>query len=128
LTQLPCVTGVSHGLFGEYDASIKAIAEAVNEAESMVHVEFFITAWDDTTDIFCTVLGGAAKNGRAKFVYNVLGIQEFATEASKPLPAGTHQVRMEFAYDAGGLAKAAMSRFITTAQRSVRAVSEQPSR
>jgi hypothetical protein len=46
-----------------------------------------------------------AKDGRAKFVYNVLGIQAFATEADKPIPAGTHQVRMEFAYDGGGLAK-----------------------
>jgi arylsulfatase A-like enzyme len=43
--------------------------------------------------------------GRAKFVYNVLGIHEFATEATGPLPAGTHQVRMEFTYDGGGLAK-----------------------
>jgi arylsulfatase len=46
-----------------------------------------------------------AKDGKAKFVYNVLGIQEFATEADVPLPTGTHQVRMEFAYDGGGLAK-----------------------
>ena len=46
-----------------------------------------------------------AKEGRAKFVYNVLGIQEFATEADTPIPEGTHQVRMEFAYDGGGLAK-----------------------
>jgi arylsulfatase A-like enzyme len=43
--------------------------------------------------------------GKAKFVYNVLGIQAFATEADTPIPAGTHQVRMEFAYDGGGLAK-----------------------
>ena len=46
-----------------------------------------------------------AKAGTAKFVYNVLGIQEFATEADTPIPAGTHQIRMEFAYDGGGLAK-----------------------
>ena len=46
-----------------------------------------------------------AKDGKAKFVYNVLGIQEFATQADQPVPAGTHQVRMEFAYDGGGLAK-----------------------
>jgi arylsulfatase len=46
-----------------------------------------------------------AKGGKAKFVYNVLGIKEFATEATKAIPAGTHQVRMEFAYDGGGLAK-----------------------
>jgi arylsulfatase len=46
-----------------------------------------------------------AKDGRARFVYNVLGIQEFPTGAESPIPAGTHQVRMEFAYDGGGLAK-----------------------
>jgi arylsulfatase len=45
------------------------------------------------------------KGGAAKFVYNVLGIQEFTTEADTPLPAGRHQVRMEFAYDGGGLGK-----------------------
>ena len=46
-----------------------------------------------------------AKGGKAKFVYNVLGLQEFATEADEPIPDGTHQVRVEFAYDGGGLAK-----------------------
>ena len=46
-----------------------------------------------------------AKEGKAKFVYNVLGIHEFATEADTPIPAGKHQVRMEFSYDGGGLAK-----------------------
>jgi arylsulfatase len=46
-----------------------------------------------------------AKDSRLKFVYNVLGIYEFATEADQPIPNGTHQVRMEFAYDGGGLAK-----------------------
>ncbi|MGW9630647.1 arylsulfatase [Agromyces sp. NPDC055520] len=44
-------------------------------------------------------------DGKAKFVYNVLGIQEFATVADTPIPVGKHQVRMEFAYDGGGLAK-----------------------
>ncbi|MFB9308544.1 arylsulfatase [Agromyces hippuratus] len=46
-----------------------------------------------------------ASDGAAKFVYNVLGIQSFATAAERPIPVGTHQVRMEFAYDGGGLAK-----------------------
>jgi len=46
-----------------------------------------------------------AKDGKTKFVYNVLGIQEFATAADEPIPAGHHQVRVEFAYDGGGLAK-----------------------
>jgi len=46
-----------------------------------------------------------AKAGKAKFAYNFAGLQTFTTEASQPIPAGKHQVRMEFAYDGGGLAK-----------------------
>jgi Sulfatase len=46
-----------------------------------------------------------AKQGSLKFVYNVLGIQEFNVESDSMLPAGSHQARMEFAYDGGGLAK-----------------------
>jgi arylsulfatase A-like enzyme len=46
-----------------------------------------------------------AKNGKAKFAYNFFGLQTFTVEASQPIPAGKHQVRMEFAYDGGGLAK-----------------------
>jgi arylsulfatase len=46
-----------------------------------------------------------ATDGKAKFVYNVLGIQQFPVEAEPPIPTGSHQVRMEFAYDGGGLAK-----------------------
>ncbi|MGN7800450.1 arylsulfatase [Leifsonia sp. 22587] len=45
------------------------------------------------------------KDGLATFVYNVLGIHEFRIVASKALEQGRHQVRMEFAYDGGGLAK-----------------------
>jgi len=46
-----------------------------------------------------------AKNGYLKFTYNVLGIHEFPVAAEQPIPSGDHQVRMEFAYDGGGLAK-----------------------
>ena len=46
-----------------------------------------------------------AKDGKAKFGYNVLGIQEFQITADTPIPSGKHQVRMEFAYDGGGLGK-----------------------
>jgi arylsulfatase A-like enzyme len=46
-----------------------------------------------------------AKDGNAKFVYNTLGIHEYPTAADTALPTGTHQVRMEFAYDGGGPAK-----------------------
>jgi arylsulfatase A-like enzyme len=46
-----------------------------------------------------------AKGGKAKFIYNVLGIHEFPIEATELIPTGKHQVRMEFAYDGGGLGK-----------------------
>jgi len=45
------------------------------------------------------------RDGRATFVYNVLGINSYRTVAETAMEPGTHQVRMEFAYDGGGLAK-----------------------
>ncbi|MDT5002386.1 MAG: hypothetical protein QOK12_4491 [Mycobacterium sp.] len=46
-----------------------------------------------------------AKNGRAKFHYNLLGITSYEIEATEPIPAGTTQVRMEFGYDGDGMGK-----------------------
>jgi len=45
------------------------------------------------------------KDGRPKYCYNLLGLQRFTVEGDAAIPPGTHQVRMEFAYDGGGLAK-----------------------
>jgi arylsulfatase len=45
------------------------------------------------------------KDGRPKYCYNLLGLQRFKIDADAAIPPGTHQVRMEFAYDGGGLAK-----------------------
>lgn len=46
-----------------------------------------------------------AKAGKLKYCYNLLGIQYFYVEADGVMPPGDHQVRMEFAYDGGGLGK-----------------------
>jgi arylsulfatase A-like enzyme len=46
-----------------------------------------------------------AKNGKLKYCYNLLGVQYFYVEAGSALPSGEHQVRMEFAYEGGGLGK-----------------------
>jgi arylsulfatase len=46
-----------------------------------------------------------AKDGKLKYCYNFFGIEHYFAEASKPIPSGKHQVRMEFKYDGGGLAK-----------------------
>jgi arylsulfatase A-like enzyme len=46
-----------------------------------------------------------ALGGKLKYCYNVAGVQHYFVESEKPLPAGEHQVRMEFAYEGGGLGK-----------------------
>jgi arylsulfatase len=46
-----------------------------------------------------------AKGGKARFTYNLLGIQAFTTEAEEPLSPGKHQVRAEFVYAGGGYGK-----------------------
>jgi arylsulfatase A-like enzyme len=46
-----------------------------------------------------------AKDGKLKYCYNLAGVQYFFVESTSALPAGEHQVRMEFAYAGGGLAK-----------------------
>src|SRR5450631_1490528 len=46
-----------------------------------------------------------AKGGKLKYCYNLLGIQQFYAESASAMNPGDHQVRMEFAYDGGGLGK-----------------------
>jgi arylsulfatase len=43
--------------------------------------------------------------GRPKYVYNLLGMTRVRIEGTDPVPAGEHQLRMEFDYDGGGLGK-----------------------
>ena len=46
-----------------------------------------------------------SKNGKLKYCYNVAGVNHYYVESANPIPAGEHQVRMEFAYAGGGLGK-----------------------
>jgi arylsulfatase len=45
------------------------------------------------------------KDGRPSYCHNLFGLQRFKVTGDAEIPAGTHQVRMEFAYDGGGLGK-----------------------
>ncbi|MBV8654861.1 MAG: sulfatase-like hydrolase/transferase, partial [Candidatus Eremiobacteraeota bacterium] len=47
------------------------------------------------------------KDGTLKYLYNFCGLKRFVVQATAQLATGKHQVRMEFAYDGGGLAKGA---------------------
>ncbi|HEU5489828.1 MAG TPA: sulfatase-like hydrolase/transferase, partial [Gaiellaceae bacterium] len=46
-----------------------------------------------------------AKDGRPAYCYNLFGLQQFKVYGKDAIPAGEHQIRMEFAYDGGGLGK-----------------------
>jgi arylsulfatase len=43
--------------------------------------------------------------GRPKYCYNLFGVARFHAQGESVLEPGPHQVRMEFAYDGGGLGK-----------------------
>ena len=45
------------------------------------------------------------KDGKPAYCYNLFGLQKFKIYGDDAVPAGDHQVRLEFAYDGGGLAK-----------------------
>src|SRR5882757_6928260 len=59
-----------------------------------------------------TAMGGTtggwslyAKSGKPKYCYNFFGLQRTYVEGTTDIPSGKHQIRMEFAYDGGGIAK-----------------------
>ena len=45
------------------------------------------------------------KDGLLKYCYNLVGVDRSYTESDDPIAPGDHQVRMEFAYDGGGVGK-----------------------
>jgi arylsulfatase len=58
------------------------------------------------------VTGGMSlylKDGRPKFCYNFFGLERYYAEGSQKVTPGTHQVRMEFTYDGGGIGKGGIS-------------------
>jgi arylsulfatase A-like enzyme len=106
------ITGTSQLLF----AGMGRLAENVvlnvkNKSHSVTAELEFPTGGADGVIV---AQGGAfagwslyVKNGKPKYCYNLFGLQRFYVEGEQEIPAGMHQVRMEFAYDGGGLAKGA---------------------
>lgn len=78
LTNLPAVAGYNHGVLGDYDETIRRMAAAVDEAESRVHVELYITAWDDTTDVFFRALERAVQRGvKVRYLFDQIGSMKY---------------------------------------------------
>lgn len=71
-----------------------------------------IEAIDDSASGVVVAQGGVTggwvlylRQGELRYCYNFLGLTHSYVNGSTPVAAGTHQVRMEFDYDGGGLAK-----------------------
>jgi arylsulfatase A-like enzyme len=58
------------------------------------------------------------KNGEPRYAYNLFGIRLFTVDGSGSVPAGAHQVRMEFDYDGDGLAKGGTVRLYVDGEQS----------
>ena len=87
-----------------------------NSVINIKNRSFSVTAEIDVRDGGCngTIIaqggrfggwGLGVRDGKLVFGYNVLGLQEFTIAAESSIASGKHQVRMEFAYDGGGLGK-----------------------
>jgi hypothetical protein len=46
-----------------------------------------------------------AREGKPKYCYNFFGLHRYTVEATRAIPPGRRQVRIEFDYDGGGIAK-----------------------
>jgi arylsulfatase len=104
------VKGSSQLLFGGMGRLTEASLVNVKNKSHAVTAEVVVP--ETGADGVIIAQGGAfagwslyAKDGRPRYCYNLLGLQRFTVEADAAIPPGTHQVRLEFAYDGGGLAK-----------------------
>lgn len=74
LTHMPAVGALNLGLHTEYDNIIRRMAEAVDQAQEYVHVEIYVLAWDNTTDVFFRALENAVKRGvKVRILFDHLG-------------------------------------------------------
>ncbi|MGW4099691.1 arylsulfatase [Mycobacterium sp. NPDC004974] len=103
------ITGNSQLLFSGMRISEAAVLTLKNKSHS---VTANITVPESGASGVIITQGGSAggwtlyvHEGRLKYCYCFFGMEHYMTTADEPIPTGSHQVRMEFAYDGGGLAK-----------------------
>jgi cardiolipin synthase A/B len=74
LGALPAVPANEVDLYPGYHESIAAMTQAVEEARDFVHVQFYITAWDEVTEPFFLALTRARQRGvRVRLLLDHLG-------------------------------------------------------
>jgi arylsulfatase len=58
-----------------------------------------------------------AKDGKPKWCYNFFGLEQTYVEGASAIPSGQHQVRLEFTYDGGGIAKGGTASLFVDGQK-----------
>jgi arylsulfatase len=104
------IRGASQLLFGGMGRLTENVMINMKNKSHSVTAE--VTVGDAGAEGVLIAQGGAfagwslyVKGGRPKYCYNMFGLRRFHVTADTEIPAGTHQVRMEFTYDGGGLGK-----------------------
>lgn len=103
-----------HGSSQTFYPGMRRLTE--NSVISIKNKSYTVTADvsvpDDAANGVIIAQGGAfggwsvyLKAGALCYAYNLLGLRSEIVRAEQPLAAGDHTVRVEFAYDGGGLAK-----------------------
>jgi arylsulfatase len=103
------ITGDSQMLFGGMRVTESCVLTLKNKSYS---VTAQIKAPEGVANGVIITQGGEAggwtlyfKDGKLTYCFNFFGIEHYIIRAETALSAGAHQVRMEFKYDGGGLAK-----------------------
>lgn len=74
LTGHPAVYGHNRGLYADYDDAIRRMADVIDTAKRYVHVEIYIVAWDETTDVFFQALKRATARGvEVRLLFDQIG-------------------------------------------------------
>jgi len=68
---LPPMAGNKVQFFHEYDSTFKAIAKEVDSAEEYIHVQYFIAAMDESTQVIFDALARAVERGvKVRFMWD----------------------------------------------------------
>jgi hypothetical protein len=104
------ITGSSQVLYGGMSRLSEGAVINIKNKSHAVTAEIEVT--NGSAEGVIVAQGGSiggwalyAKDGRPIYCYNLLGVRRFKVPGESEIPPGTHQVRMEFAYDGGGLGK-----------------------
>jgi arylsulfatase len=104
------IRGTNQLLFGGMGRLTEASVVNIKNKSHAITAQIDVPATDASGVIVAQ--GGAfggwsvyIKDRRPAYCYNLFGLRQVKVYADTEIPAGEHQVRAEFAYDGGGLAK-----------------------